>query len=139
NSKGEFNSVIKFNFAEAIATFDEMYDEANWQISGLTLSLASNFGTPGAQPNNSIFNPVHAGMFGIDWLAHDDWIEGTAGSGGADGFPTTSLISFNALPTLLGEARETLGVYEYTPPGNNIYLDYDLGLSAGLVADATDG
>lgn len=138
-AKGEFNSVIRFSFAGAVAAFDEAYGEDQWQISGLTLSLASNFGTTGAQPNNSIFNPVHAGMFGIDWLSRDDWIEGNAGSGGAEGFPTTSLISLNSLPALLGNPRETVGVYQYTPPGNNIYLNYSFGLPAGLVADATAG
>src|SRR5215831_10274703 len=54
--KGEFDSVIKFNTATAVSQFNATYGVGNWQITGLTLQLASNFATQGSQPNNGIFN-----------------------------------------------------------------------------------
>ena len=83
SAKGEFDSVIMFNTASAVSQFNTTYGAGNWTITGLTFSLASNFGTQGAQPNNAIFNTINAGSFGIDWLANDSWVEGTGGGNGA--------------------------------------------------------
>ena len=60
---GAFDSVIKFNSAAAISQFNTTYGAGNWTITGLTLSLASNFGVQGATPNNNIFNTINAGQF----------------------------------------------------------------------------
>src|SRR5208283_5544369 len=96
SAKGEFDSVIMFNFAGAVSQFNTTYGVGNWQISGLTLKLASNFGTQGAVPNNSILNTINAGSFGIDWLAYDNWVEGTGGGNGA----ANGAVSFNSISTL---------------------------------------
>ena len=55
------------------------------------------------------------------------------------GYPTTSEVSFNSIPTLLSGTVDSLGTFTYTPPGNNIYLTYSLPLDAGLVTDAAAG
>src|ERR1700680_2321613 len=43
--KGEFQSVLKFNLADAIALFDASCGTNNWTITGISLELTSNDGT----------------------------------------------------------------------------------------------
>jgi hypothetical protein len=132
--KGEFDSVIKFNTANAVSLFNTTYGAGNWQITGLTLSLASNTGTQGAPPGNNIFNTVSGGMFGMDWLSYDAWMEGS----GTPQSPSTMGVNFNSIPTLLA-GSESLGTYTYTPPGNGVYANYSLPLDANLLIDAAAG
>jgi hypothetical protein len=135
SAKGEFDSVVMFNTANAINQFNTTYGAGNWAISGVTLSLASNFGTQGTQPSSSIFNTINAGKFGIDWLVNDSWVEGTGGGMGA----ANGAVSFNSISSLLAPGYDPLGTYTYTPPGNNVYENYSLGLDAGLVSDVAAG
>ena len=132
--KGEFDSIIKFNTAAAINQFNTTYGAGNWQITGLTLSLASNTGTNGAIPGNSIFNTVSGGNFGIDWLALDSWVEGS----GTPASPPATGVNFNSISTLLA-GSDALGTFTYTPPGNNVYANYFLPLNASLLSDAATG
>src|SRR5450756_874828 len=81
SAKGEFDSVIKFNTGTAISQFNTTYGAGNWSLTSLTLMLASNTGTQGANPGNAIFNTIHSGNFGIDWIANDSWVEGTGTPG----------------------------------------------------------
>jgi len=136
---GEFDSVIKFSSAAAISQFNSTYGVGNWTITGLTLTLASNFGVQGSQPNNNIFNTINAGSFGIDWLSYDGWTEGAGSGNGEPGYPGNSEVSFNSISTLLSGTVDSLGTFTYAPPGNNIYLNYTLPLDAGLVTDAAGG
>ena len=48
-------------------------------------------------------------------------------------------MSFNSIPTLLSGTVNSLGTFTYTPPGNNIYLNYTLPLDGGLVNDTAGG
>jgi hypothetical protein len=139
STKGEFDSVLKFNTAAAVSQFNTTYGPGNWRITGLTLMLASNFGTQGAVPNNNMFNTISAGSFGIDWLACDSWVEGTGGGSGAPGYPNNSSVSYNSISTLFSSGYDSLGTYTYTPPGNNAYASYSLALDANLVSDAAAG
>ena len=135
SAKGEFDSVIMFNTASAVSQFNTTYGVGNWQITGFTLQLASNFGTQGVQPNNAIFNTINAGSFGIDWLANDSWVEGTGGGNGA----ANGDVSFNSIASLFSAGSDSLGTYTYTPPGNNVYVSYALPLDAGFESDAIAG
>jgi len=135
STKGEFDSVIKFNTAGAIGQFNSTYGAGNWTITGLTLSLASNTGTNGAIPGNNIFNTVSGGNFGIDWLSDDAWMEGS----GNPQSPSPTGVNFNSISTLLSSPYDSLGTFTYTPPGNNVYATYSLPLDAGLVSDAAAG
>ncbi len=137
--KGEFDSVIKFNTTAAVSQFNTTYGAGNWQITGFTLQLASNFATQGSQPGNMIFNTINTGDFGINWLVNDAWTEGNGGGMGTPGFPGNSFISFNYIPTLLAPGYDPLGIYTYLPPGNASYRNYSLPLDAGLVSDAAAG
>jgi hypothetical protein len=105
SAKGEFDSVLMFNTAAAVSQFNTTYGAGNWTISGLTLSLASNFGTQGTQPTSGILNTVNGGSFGIDWLAGDGWVEGTGGGNGA----ANGAVSFNSISSLLAPGYDSLG------------------------------
>ncbi len=137
--KGEFDSVLRFNFGSTISQLNNQYGVGAWQITGLTLRLASNFGTNGAVPNNNLFPTINGGLFGIDWLATDSWVEGAGGGNGTAGFPNNSFVDFNSIPGLLSGGFSSLGTYTYNPPGNNVYTNYSLTLDSSLLADATAG
>jgi hypothetical protein len=139
STKGEFDSVIKFNLAGAVSQFNTTYGAGKWAITGLTLSLASNFGGQGEQPSSGVFNTINAGSFGIDWLPYDSWVEGTGGANGTPGYPNNSAVSFNSIPTLFSAGYDSLGTFTYTPPGDNLYRNYNLPLDANLVSDAAAG
>jgi hypothetical protein len=139
STKGEFDSVIQFNSTAAVSQFNATYGAGNWQITGLKLMLASNFGTQGSQPPNQIFNTINAGSFGITWISDNNWVEGNGSGMGEPGYPGNSEVSFNSIPTLLSGTTDSLGTYLYTPPGNNVYLTYNLPLNADLVNDAAAG
>lgn len=139
SAKGEMDSIIEFNTAAAVSQFNTTYGAGNWQITGITLSLASNFGGQGEQPNNGIFNTINAGQFGIDWLADNTWVEGTGGGMGSPGYPNNSSVSFNSIPSLFSGGSASLGTFLYTPPGDNIYQSYSLPLNSSLVSGAAAG
>jgi hypothetical protein len=139
SAKGEFDSVIQFNTAAAVSQFNTTYGVGNWQITGMTLSLASNFGTQGVQPNNGIFNTINGGSFGIDWLANNSWVEGSGGGMGGTGFPNNTSVSFNSISSLFSGGSASLGTFLYTPPGNNIYQNYSLPLNSSLTSGAAAG
>lgn len=139
STKGRSDSIIKFNLAGAVSSFNTTYGAGNWQITGLTLRLASNFGDQGEQPNNGIFNTINAGLFAIDWLGNDSWVEGTGSGMGTSGYPNNSMVTYNSISTLYSAGSATLGTFTYTPPGDNIYRSYSLPLDGSLVTDATAG
>jgi hypothetical protein len=120
SGKGEFQSVLKFNHSNSVALFDATYGAGNWTITGISLTLTSNYGTDGVQPNNPIFPMVSGGPFVIEWLADDDWVEGT----GTPNLPTTDGVTYDSLPSLLAGAGKILCTNLYTPPGNNVPATY---------------
>jgi hypothetical protein len=132
--KGEFQTVLKFNLADATSLFDATYG-SNWIISGISLAFASNVGTNGDQPQNQIFNAVSGGNFVIEWMADDDWSGGT----GRPMAPTTDGVTYDSLSNLLAEAHEPLCTNTYTPPGNNVYVTWPLPLNADLVTNLMAG
>jgi hypothetical protein len=134
-AKGEFQSVLRFNLAGAKAMFDTACGGGNWTITGISLTLTSNYGTAGVQPNNPIFNMISGGQFLIEWLANDDWVEGT----GNPGQPTTDGVTYDSLPALLSSAHEILCTNTYSPPGTNVPVIYALPLNTNLVAAALTG
>lgn len=133
--KGEFQSVLRFNFASAVALFNASYDTNAWAITRISLTLASNYGTNGVQPNNGIFNVVSNGNFVIEWLSDDDWVEGT----GTPALPTMDGVTYNSLPELLSGATSILSTNTYMPPGDNVPVTYNLPLDTNLISDITNG
>ena len=78
---------------------------------------------------------ISGGQFVIEWLANDDWVEGT----GTPNLPTTDGVTYDSLPDLLSGAHEILCTNIYTPPGNNVPVTYPLPLNTNLVADVSGG
>ena len=139
STKGEMDSIIQFSLASAFSQFNTTYGAGNWQVTGFTLSLASNFGGQGEQPNNGIFNTINAGNFGIDWLGNNSWVEGTGSGMGSPGYPNTSAVSYDSIPSLFSDGSSSLGTFTYTPPGDNVYVNYTLPVDLNLVSDVESG
>jgi hypothetical protein len=133
--KGQYQSVLEFNFANAIALFNTAYGSNDWIVTGITLTLTSNYGTNGVQPNNRIFNVISAGNFVIEWLSDTNWVEGT----GTPALPTMDGVTFGDLPELLSGPCAILCTSTYTPPGNNVPVTYTLPLDTNLVAEVVSG
>ena len=135
SAKGEFQSVIRFDVSSFPGLFDSTYGSNHWSVTGVSLTLTSNYGTGGVQPNNPIFPVINGGQFVIEWLSNDDWLEGT----GTPSLPTTDGVCYDSLPDLLSGPHEILCTNLYTPPGNNVPVDFSLPLSTNLVADIMNG
>jgi hypothetical protein len=133
--KGEFQSVIEFNFAEAVALFNGAYGTNGWTVTGISLQLTSNYGMAGVQPNNKIFNVINAGSFVIEWLSNTNWVEGT----GTPALPTTDGVTFDSLPDLLAPPCDILCTNTYAPPGDNVPVTYPLPLDTNVVAEVVGG
>jgi hypothetical protein len=131
---GEYQSVLKFDLSGATNLFNATYG-SNWLISGISLELAGNFGAAREQPDNAFFNPINGGNFVIQWLADDDWVEGT----GRPNAPTTDGVTYGSLPALLAEAHEILCTNTYVPPGDNVHVTWPLPLNQDLVNDIMAG
>lgn len=127
--KGEFDSLLEFNFASAKSAFDLQFGAGNWVIQSIKLQLTS------ANPNNVIFNsPAAAGQFTLTWMQNDSWVEGT----GTPGLPTTDGVTFATLQSFRGVSDETLGTYTF-PGGTTGNNTYTLGLTTNFLADAVAG
>ncbi len=137
---GTFTSILKLNLSSTKAYFDSMMP-SGWTITSVTLSLASNYGDNGEQPNNAIFSPIAGGSFNITWLTNDTWVEGSAGGGGGSvSNGSTQGITWDSLPNYLTSSTdELLGNYTYSPPGDGVYQSYSLGLTEGFVSDIEAG
>lgn len=131
---GEFQAVLKFDLSGTTNLFNAAYG-SNWIISGISLELAGNFATTGAQPDNAIFNPINGGNFVIEWLANDNWVEGT----GRPNAPTSDGVCYGSLPGLLSAAHESLCTNTYSPPGDNVHVTWPLPLNQDLVNDIAGG
>jgi hypothetical protein len=68
-------TLLRFSTAAMRAAFDADYGPGNWVVSGVTLSLFSNYSTAGVQPANSRFNKIAAGSFEFDLLSNNNWDE----------------------------------------------------------------
>ena len=132
---GEYQSLLKFNLANAVECFNTNYGAGHWLITGIALALTSNYGTSGVQPNSAAFPVITGGKFAIEWMANDNWVEGT----GTPNVPTTDGVAYNSLPKLLSGTHELLGTNIYGPPGNNVPVSYTLPLTANLVAAVSGG
>lgn len=137
-AKGEFDSLLKFDFGPVVDSLNSTYGANLWSIESITLTLTNT------APNNPLFNGNQAGpgssnvnfsgLFSIQWMMNDGWIQGTGNPSapGADGIMYSTLASYRSA------ADETLGTYAYTAAttGSNVWT---LGLTSGFLADASAG
>jgi hypothetical protein len=133
-AKGEFQSFVRFDLSSAVSQFNSTYGVGQWSIASVQLSLGTNFGTAGAQPNNPIFNTIAAGNFTVDWMANDSWSEGT----GNPSVPTTDGITYNTLSSYLSVNDASQGTFSWTAPGN-VVTAWTLSPTAGLLNDIATG
>jgi hypothetical protein len=122
---GEFQSVLKFDLSGARNSLDSQYGAGNWSIQSISLQLSSS------PHNNSIYNEVHAGQFGISLMRDNSWIEGTGNASN----PGATGINYNTLQTsFINPALDSaLGTFNFSggSSGLNQYL-----LETGSVLDA---
>jgi hypothetical protein len=131
---GEYQSLLRFDVSGATSLFTSTYGPY-WEITGISLTLASNFGGQGEQPDNSAFNPINGGNFVIEWLADNSWAEGT----GRPNMPTADGVTYASLPTLLSQAYIPLSTNTYVPPGDNIAVNWPLPLNTNIVSEIITG
>jgi hypothetical protein len=127
-TQGEFQSVLQFDLSAARSSFDAQFGAGQWNIQSITLSLTA------AAPLNPIFNASAAGQFGVAWMQNDSWVEGT----GNPSTPTTTGITYSILPSFTSGGEQSLGTFSFAG-GTSGTAAYTLGLSPGLLADATAG
>ena len=145
-TKGEMQSLLRFDFSTAKSSFDTTYGAGNWIFQSITFQLGTNFGTQGTQPNNPIFNTINAGLFQIDWLANDNWGEGS-GTPALPFEPSSSPVdgvTFASLGSLISAADRSLGTFSYVPVGNTNPPSippalYNLELNPDFLIDASAG
>jgi hypothetical protein len=137
-SKGEFDSVLQYNFAAAKASFDSTFGAGQWVIDGISLQLTA------AAPGNSVFNGFgegaggtninFAGQVGVSWMQNDSWTEGT----GTPGAPTATGITYSTLSSFQSGADQSLGTFAFGG-GTSGSFNWNLGLASSFVADAAAG
>jgi len=144
-TNGPFLSVLQFNLSGAVTQFNAQYGVGNWTITGVSITLASNAATQGASAGNAIFPSINGGGFDITWMQNNNWTEGT-GSPGTPEVPaqgSTDLTYNNLLSTFETPGTdELLGSFDYTPPGNNVALTWNLDTGSsdsGFVDDIESG
>jgi len=69
--KGEFQSLLRFDFTNAPGLFNTNFGTNNWIITNASLELTSDYGVEGVQPNNPMFDVISGGRFVIEWLTDD--------------------------------------------------------------------
>jgi hypothetical protein len=127
--QGELQSVLRFDSSAAKNSFDSAFGAGQWTLQSVTLQLTA---TPA---NNSIFNTPAAGLFDIEWMQNDTWVEGT----GTPGAPGASGITWSSLhSTFVGAGDEHLGTFSFSGATSGAQ-SYALGLSSGFTADLLAG
>jgi hypothetical protein len=119
---GVYESLLRFDLSAAVAAFDLEYGAGAWQITDVTLRLAANVGVQGAVPNNLVFPTINGGAFAIAWISNDAWGETTA--------------TYNNFSP---GATESLGSFQFVPPGNNVPIVWSLALGSAFVSDVVSG
>lgn len=137
-SKGEFDSLFRFDFSAAKIAFDSALGTGQWAITSVSFQLTL------AAPNNALFNGNGAGAGGTNinfaglvaakWLQNDSWGEGS----GAPAAPATTGLTFSTLPNFHSAADEPLGTTSFSGATSGT-LTLSLGLTPSFTADATAG
>lgn len=127
-AKGEFLSLIKFDFAAAKSSFDTTYGVGGWSVTAIALQLTA------ANPNNAIFNTSAAGTFTAQWMQNDGWEEGS----GTPNTPGGSGITFATLANFTSGADQSMGTLSFSGATSG-GTSSSLGLTSGIVADILTG
>lgn len=137
-SKGEFDSLLQFDFSSATTAFNAAFGTGLWAITSVSLQLTAT------APNNALFNgngagsgggnTNFAGQFSINWLQNDAWTEGT----GTPASPGSTGITFTTLPSFQSGADETLGTNSFSGATSGS-TSWSLSLQSSFLSDAMAG
>ena len=122
-------SLLGFNTSAMQSSFDSSYGIGGWVVTGVTLSLFSNYPMAGIQPGNVSLNKIAAGAFEFDLLSDNNWSQ--------------SAITWNTLPTILpgsgnNNTSTQLGTFNWDAAGEASSI-WTLNSSQPLVNDITAG
>lgn len=127
--KGEFKSLLKFDFSGAKSTFDSTLGAGQWIVQSVSLKLTA------ANPsNNALFNASAAGTFGMTWMQNDSWVEGA----GTPNAPDNVGITYNTLPSFISGADQSAGAFAFNGAITGSF-NYPMTLASGLVGDVNGG
>lgn len=129
---GLFDSVLRFDLAEARALFDAAYGVGLWSVQSVTLRLSTT------TPNNPIFNDNSSGQFGVTWMENDGWTEGS----GSPMSPGGTGVTYNTLPGFLGANDQSVGIFSFdagTGGADGTLLTYTLTPGSGFLGDLAGG
>jgi hypothetical protein len=124
----ELFTLLRFDLASTMASFDQAFGAGHWTLDGASLQLTA------ASPSNQVFNSTEAGQIGADWLADDSWVEGT----GSPMNTSTIGITLNTLPALVANGSEGLGLLAFDGSTSDA-ATYDLVISPAFLADVQTG
>jgi hypothetical protein len=127
-AEGEFQSVLQFNLATAVTSFNTQFGAGDWTLQSISLSLTAT------SPNNAIFNSSAAGQFSVSYMQNNSWIEGT----GTPAAPTTTGITYSSLPSYTGAGDESLGTFSFNGATSGSTA-YTLSLTPGFSAEVEAG
>jgi hypothetical protein len=129
STKGEFQTVLKFDLGPARTSFDTQFGAGQWNLQSVKLTLAAS------APLNPIFNSSAAGQFAVNWMQNDSWVEGTGGPAA----PSATGINFTTLQSsFIGGSDEGLGTFSYNGSTTGT-ASYTLNLASGFASDVTAG
>lgn len=130
-SRGRFDSVLRFNASSAINAFNTTYGAGNWVITNVILHIDEQ-----GSPENLLF-PRGVGEFRVSWLSNDAWTEG----GGTPNSPASAsgdMISWDYLQTMIATSVETdLGAFSNN--GVDGIIEYSLALAGPFISDLGSG
>jgi len=66
-------ALMIFNTSSIVSQANATYGVGGWDVTGVGLTLYSNFGTAGVYPNNNVFNEIEPGAFTINWFSNNGW------------------------------------------------------------------
>ncbi len=127
-SQGPSDSFMRFPMSDFATAMDTQYGTGAWSVVSVSLTTTEN-GTP----NNPVFNRG-VGTFEIQWIAANNWIEGT----GSPMLPTDNGVVYNDEPSLLNPAVD-VSVGVFTNSGMNEELSFALTLAAPMVSNIVHG
>jgi hypothetical protein len=127
--QGEFESLLKFDLAPTVASFDATYGTGQWSIESVSLQLTAS------SAGNAIFNPPAAGLLKFQWLANDSWVEGT----GQPATPSTTGITYNSLQTTVSVQDDNLGTFSFDGGTSGSYTFALNEAAPGFNADIRSG
>ncbi len=124
--------LMEFNSASIASQLNSTYGVGGWEITGVSVSLASNFATKNVYPNNNVFNEIEPGNFTLSWLSNNGWVVGQSGGVTWNNLP-------NYLPGANSNKEEAEGTFNWAANGVGSLTGYALTPTSDLLSDIEGG